>query len=73
MRLYAIHLMIFLWFIPHCCIFQCSTDDQQKKKISGTITEENGNPLPGATVMIEGTTVGTVSDANGKFTDRVYR
>ncbi len=41
--------------------------DQQKKKVTGTITEENGNPLPGATVMIEGTTVGAISDANGKF------
>jgi hypothetical protein len=40
---------------------------QQRKKITGTITEENGKPLPGATIMIEGTTVGTISDANGNF------
>jgi TonB-linked SusC/RagA family outer membrane protein len=44
-----------------------SVEDQQKKKISGTITEENGNPLPGATVMIEGTSVGTITDASGRY------
>ena len=38
---------------------------QQKKKITGTITDENGKPLPGATIMIEGTTIGTLSDSNG--------
>ena len=41
---------------------------QQKKKITGTVTDENGKPLPGATIMIEGTTVGTLSDSNGKYT-----
>ena len=40
---------------------------QQKKKITGTITEENGKPLPGATIMIQGTTTGTISDSNGGF------
>lgn len=46
---------------------------QQQKRITGTITEENGNPLPGATVIIEGTTVGTTSDANGKFSIEVTK
>ena len=41
---------------------------QQKKKITGTITDENGKTLPGATIMIEGTTIGTLSDSNGKYT-----
>lgn len=41
---------------------------QQVKRISGTVTEENGKPLPGATILIEGTTTGTNSDGDGKYT-----
>jgi len=35
--------------------------------ISGTITDENGDPLPGATITVEGTSAGTVSDIDGNF------
>jgi TonB-dependent starch-binding outer membrane protein SusC len=36
-------------------------------KISGTVTDENGIPLPGVNVQVEGSTVGTISDAAGKY------
>jgi TonB-linked SusC/RagA family outer membrane protein len=39
----------------------------QQLKITGTITDETGKPLPGATIQIEGTAVGVLSDANGKY------
>jgi TonB-dependent starch-binding outer membrane protein SusC len=39
----------------------------QQLKITGTITDENGKPLPGATVQIDGTPLGVLSDANGKY------
>lgn len=32
------------------------------------VQEETGKPLPGASVIIKGTTVGTISDVNGNFT-----
>lgn len=32
------------------------------------VREDNGKPLAGASVVIKGTTIGTVSDADGKFT-----
>lgn len=35
--------------------------------ISGTVTDETGAPLPGATVIVKGTTNGTVTDTDGKF------
>ncbi len=41
---------------------------QQQLKISGTVTGEDGAPLPGVTVMIKGTGQGTITDANGKYT-----
>jgi TonB family protein len=39
------------------------------KPISGkVISAEDGSALPGVNVVIEGTTIGTVTDADGKFT-----
>ena len=35
--------------------------------IKGTITDENGMPLPAATVLIKGTKKGTISKPNGEF------
>ncbi|MEL6589384.1 MAG: carboxypeptidase-like regulatory domain-containing protein [Bacteroidota bacterium] len=40
----------------------------EEKIITGTITDaETGEPLPGASVRVKGTTVGGIADANGKF------
>lgn len=35
--------------------------------ITGQVLDENGEPMPGATVQVKGTTIGTVTDANGNF------
>jgi TonB-linked SusC/RagA family outer membrane protein len=41
----------------------------QQIKVSGIVSDvTTGEPLPGAYVILEGTTTGVVSDANGKFT-----
>jgi len=37
------------------------------KPITGLVTDETGSPLPGATVVVKGTSVKAVTDANGKF------
>ncbi|MBK9983551.1 MAG: SusC/RagA family TonB-linked outer membrane protein [Saprospiraceae bacterium] len=34
---------------------------------SGTISDDEGNPLVGVTVTIKGTTIGTISDIDGKY------
>ncbi len=36
-------------------------------RLSGQITDTSGEPVPGATVMITGTDIGTMADADGKF------
>ncbi len=36
-------------------------------KISGIITDETGEPMPGVNVMIVGTTMGAASDINGEY------
>ncbi len=43
------------------------SNDQQVKTISGKVTDLNGAPLPGVTVVIKGTTDGTITDVNGKY------
>jgi TonB-linked SusC/RagA family outer membrane protein len=37
------------------------------KKVQGKITDPSGLPLPGVTVLIKGTTQGTITDANGDY------
>ena len=39
-----------------------------QKVITGTVTDESQKPLSGVTVQIKGTTIGTFTDINGKFT-----
>jgi len=44
---------------------------QQGRLITGTISDSDGMPLPGVSVVVKGTAVGTVSDVNGNFSLRV--
>ena len=39
----------------------------QKKEISGKVTDSKGQTLPGVSVVVKGTTTGTVTDGDGKF------
>lgn len=39
----------------------------QQKQLSGTITDENEEPLPGATVIVKGANIGTSADFNGNY------
>ncbi|MGB5818609.1 MAG: TonB-dependent receptor [Saonia sp.] len=41
--------------------------DLQQATISGTILDDTGIPLPGSTVVVKGTSVGTTADFDGKF------
>lgn len=41
--------------------------------ISGTITDADGIPLPGATVVVKGTTTGTVADFDGNYSIEANR
>jgi TonB-linked SusC/RagA family outer membrane protein len=39
----------------------------QQNTVSGSVTDESGEPLPGVTVLIKGTTNGTVTNMDGNF------
>ena len=40
---------------------------QLKKSVSGAVKDSNGEPLPGVSVIIKGTTNGTVTNADGEY------
>mgnify|MGYP000009535141 FL=1 len=48
-----------------------SNMDQKEKKITGVITDQNKEPIIGANVLVKGTTNGTITDLDGKFTLQV--
>jgi TonB-dependent starch-binding outer membrane protein SusC len=41
---------------------------QQQDTTKGKVTDKSGNPLPGVTVILKGTTTGTITGADGTFT-----
>ena len=40
---------------------------QAQLRIQGTVTDAQSDPIPGVSVSLKGTSVGTTSDANGKY------
>ncbi|PTN10125.1 TonB-dependent receptor [Mangrovibacterium marinum] len=42
--------------------------EQDKKTVTGQVKDVSGEPLPGVTVIVKGTTKGTIADFDGNFT-----
>ena len=55
------------FFLSLIGMFTLSVGLAQQKSISGTILDETGGPLPGATVLVEGTNRGVTTDFDGNF------
>jgi len=45
----------------------CALAYGQTRTVTGQVTDENGNPIPFASVVIKGTSQGTSADQNGRF------
>lgn len=43
------------------------SEANQQRTVSGTVTDKTGQPLPGVAVVIKGTTQGTVTSVEGKY------
>ncbi|MFA5329149.1 MAG: TonB-dependent receptor [Prolixibacteraceae bacterium] len=43
------------------------SSDQQQKSISGKVTDSSGAPIPGVSIVVKGTTTGTITDSNGNY------
>ena len=48
-------------------LFFASTVCAQTSKITGKVTDERGNNLPGVSVLVKGTTTGTTTDGEGRY------
>jgi len=44
---------------------------QQQRFVSGKVTDSSGASLPGVSVVVKGTTIGTITDANGNYSIKV--
>ena len=45
-----------------------ASDAAQQRTVTGVVTDQSGLPLPGVTVVVKGTTQGTVTNSEGNFT-----
>ena len=52
-------------------VFVVQISFAQEKKVSGTVSDDNGLPLAGSTVIIKGTTTGVSTDFDGKYSINV--
>ena len=68
-----------------CCLFVCDqmfsvaspaesvVNAAQGRKVTGRVVDKDAEPLPGAAVMVDGTSVGTLADEEGKFEIRASK
>jgi TonB-linked SusC/RagA family outer membrane protein len=46
---------------------QAQNANSKEKRITGIVSDNTGDPLPGASVLVKGTKMGTTTDVNGRF------
>ncbi|HPF03866.1 MAG TPA: TonB-dependent receptor [Bacteroidales bacterium] len=69
----AARLLFFLVFFSFCIagngiVIADNPDDQQNtKRITGTVTDQSGNPLPGVSIVVKGTSIGVASGVDGRY------
>jgi len=60
-------------FLCFAILLFVTTAIAQKGVISGKITDQKGQPVPFATVLIQGSKIGTSADADGFFTIKILK
>lgn len=63
---------VLLGILMQCCLFNMTMAgtfmDPVVAKVSGTVKSFDGIALPGVSVVVKGTNIGTITDVNGKYT-----
>ena len=60
-------ILILLILTFNLTFSQSAESEFDFRNLTGNLVEENGQPLPGQTVMIKGTEIGTTTDFDGNF------
>lgn len=63
MRIYLRFLTAFLLM---CCMGTAHAETLRDLHVTGTVTAD-GEPMPGVSVLLKGTTIGTITDIDGKY------
>ena len=50
-----------------CLLLTASSVLAQTKTVTGTVTDSQNEPLIGASILIQGTSSGTITDLDGKY------
>jgi hypothetical protein len=66
-------LIMFLFLVRMNTVFISAGETKQDEVlIKGTVTEGTTNePLPGVAVLVKGTSIGTITDVNGRYSIKV--
>ena len=66
------HFLLFAtFFLVGIFLFSQLSASAQQKSISGSVIGDDKAPIPGASIVVKGTTTGTVTDFNGKFSMKI--
>lgn len=66
-------LLLSFLLIGIVTIFTSSAVYAQEKTVTGVVVADDGFPMPGVTVMVKGTSKGTITDIDGKYNLQVSR
>jgi len=61
------HRMLYAFMVLACLLFANMSVYAQGFQVTGVVSDESGETLPGVNVMVKGTTVGAVTDVNGNY------
>src|SRR5690554_6627625 len=60
-------IKLYLIMIIGCGFYSMSAQNEQLRTISGTVTDTDEIPVIGATVVVKGTSGGTITDVDGNY------
>ena len=63
-----LNILVFLKCVLLFCLITTTQAFSQGITITGTVTDNLSEPLPGVNVMVKGSSIGQVTDVNGRYT-----
>ncbi|MDR1221860.1 MAG: TonB-dependent receptor [Tannerella sp.] len=73
-KMIVVSCMLLVFGLPETALSETvketvnGTQQTKGNTVTGTVLDENGEPIPGATITVKGTTRGVITDMDGTFT-----